>query len=130
MKYIYSIFFVSAGFISLGQDIQKDEIKRAAILENTENYLRDGGILSDELLKDKLPNKSSRIESRHKDFIIHTDMNIKTEKGIEAVRSEAGNYVSKKNQWIEQNKDLYNGLQNITQEKYLKPEERISQYKN
>ena len=36
MKYLNSILFASVGFLSFGQNIEKDETKRAVILQNPE----------------------------------------------------------------------------------------------
>ena len=52
MKTFNAVLFVSLGLVSFGQSTNKDEIKRAKILENPENYIQQGGVLSDELLKD------------------------------------------------------------------------------
>ena len=50
MKTFNAVLFVSLGLVSFGQSTNKDEIKRAKILENPENYIQQGGVLSDELL--------------------------------------------------------------------------------
>jgi hypothetical protein len=124
MKTFNAVLFVSLGLVSFGQSTNKDEIKRAKILENPENYIQQGGVLSDELLKDKLPEKTLRA-----DFVIHPEMKVSNDQGLEKIKSAGEDYDSAKAEWIEQNKNLYNEMQKSAPEKYLTPEERMSIHK-
>lgn len=126
MKYIYSILFFSAGFISFGQNVQKEEKKHAQIIENPEKYEQEGGVLTDEILGNKIPDKAKRHELNSKDFTIHYNLQFNENKDLEAIRSKGGDYDSAKKSWIDKNQETYEGAQRITSEGYLSPEERMS----
>ena len=126
MKYIYSILFFSAGFISFGQNVQKEEKKHAQIIENPEKYEQEGGVLTDELLGHKIPDKVKRHELITMDFTIHYNLQVNENKELEAIRTTGGDYDSAKKSWINRNQATYEGLQNITTEKYVTPEVRMS----